>query len=61
MDIKAEETLVVGDTTYDIQMGNRAGCRTCAVTYGNHTSEMLQSVHPDWIIDRIDQLPELCQ
>lgn len=55
MDIRAEETLVVGDTTFDIEMGNRAGCRTCAVTWGNHTSEMLQSVHPDRIIDRIDQ------
>lgn len=35
------ETLVVGDTIYDIQMGQNAGCRTCGVTYGNHTKYQL--------------------
>lgn len=33
--------LVVGDTTYDIKMGKAAGCRTCGVTYGNHSAVQL--------------------
>ena len=56
MEIRADETLVVGDTTFDIEMGNRAGCRTCAVTWGNHSRELLQSARPDMIIDDLDSI-----
>ena len=54
MGINAEETLVVGDTTFDIEMGNRADCMTCAVMWGNHSRELLMSACPDMIIDDID-------
>lgn len=50
------QALVVGDTTFDIGMGNAAGCPTCAVTYGNHSAEQLQTAHPTYIIDRFSQL-----
>jgi len=59
MNIKAEDTLVVGDTTFDILMGNNAGCRTCAVTYGNHTKERLQEASPTFMIDNIADLLSL--
>lgn len=48
--------LVVGDTTYDIDMGHAAGARTCAVTYGNHDANQLASSHPH---HRVDSLLEL--
>ena len=54
---KAEESLVVGDTTFDILMGQAAGCRTCGVTWGNQDRAQLQAAAPDWIIDRIEELP----
>lgn len=50
------QALVVGDTTFDIGMGNAAGCPTCAVTYGNHSAEQLQTAHPTYIINRFSQL-----
>jgi len=56
MDITKEETLVVGDTTFDIEMGNSAGCFSCAVTYGNHDEETLRSVHPSFVIHDFRQL-----
>ncbi len=56
MDIRADETLVVGDTTFDIEMGNRAGCRTCAVTWGNHSRELLLSACPDLVIDELAEI-----
>ena len=31
-------------------MGQKAGCRTCGVSYGNHSAEMLSSVSPDAVI-----------
>ena len=55
----ADETLVVGDTTFDIEMGNRAGCRTCAVTYGNHAGERLKTASPTWLIDEFAALRRL--
>lgn len=56
MGLAKEDVWVVGDTTYDIEMGNSAGCRTIAVTYGNHTKEKLSSVHPTYMIDRFEEL-----
>ncbi|MBQ7269312.1 MAG: HAD family hydrolase [Bacteroidales bacterium] len=56
---RPEETLVVGDATYDILMGRNAGCRTCAVSYGNQGRDLLQTASPDWIIDSMRELPEL--
>lgn len=45
------ESLVVGDATFDIEMGHNAGARTCAVTYGNQSRSQLQTAAPDFIID----------
>jgi phosphoglycolate phosphatase len=50
------ETLVVGDSMLDLQMGKASGCLTCAVTYGAHTAQELQTHGPDWMIDEFAQL-----
>lgn len=57
----AEHTLVVGDMPVDILMGSRAGCKTCAVIYGNATREELQEAGADHIIDDIADLIQLCK
>lgn len=49
MRLNAEDVLVVGDTTFDIEMGNAAGCNTCAVTYGNHTPDRLREAKPTYM------------
>lgn len=49
-----EEALVVGDTTFDIQMGKAAGTRTCGVTYGNGSIESLADA--DRLIDDFREL-----
>ncbi len=57
--LQADEVLVVGDTTFDIGMGNNAGCRTIAVTYGNHSLDKLKSADPTFIIDSFTQLKDI--
>ena len=52
-----EETLVVGDMTFDMDMAHHAGCKACAVTYGNGTREQLASA--EWIIDDFAELLEV--
>ena len=56
MHIDAAETLVIGDMPVDILMGSRAGCRTCAVTYGNATRKELEEAGSDYIINDITEL-----
>lgn len=51
MGINADEAIVIGDTTYDIGMGSSAGCKTVAVTYGNHSPAQLRSAEPSFFID----------
>ncbi len=52
--MRPEETIVVGDTVFDIKMGKNAGTRTCGVTYGNGSKESLADA--DLIIDDFGQL-----
>ena len=49
--VQPSEAVVVGDTTFDILMGHRAGCPTCGVTYGNHSKHQLQAVGADTLVD----------
>lgn len=51
-----EQTMVVGDTSFDIQMGQAAGVATCAVTYGMHPAGVLRALQPDFLIDRFESL-----
>ena len=57
---KPEDALVVGDTWYDIEMGRRAGVRTCGVTYGNGTREELVDAGADFLIDDFSELASIC-
>lgn len=59
MNLSIDEVMVVGDTTFDIEMGNNSGCRTVAVTYGNHSRERLLTAKPTYVIDRIEQVLDL--
>lgn len=53
------EALVVGDTSFDIEMGRRAGCPTCGVSYGNHSRDTLKEAGADFLIDEFAQLREI--
>ena len=56
--IEGSQTLVVGDTIYDLQMGAAAGCRTCGVTYGNQSAADLSEAGADCLIDDFADLLE---
>ncbi len=58
---RPDETMVVGDTVFDLQMGSSAGCRTCGVTWGNQDRAQLQTAGPDLIIDNFGELLAYCK
>ena len=57
--IKAEEALVVGDSTYDMDMGRGAGCHLCGVTFGSHSAEMLRGKGANYVIDHFSELKKI--
>ena len=57
--IKPEEALVVGDSTYDMDMGREAGCHLCGVTFGSHSPEMLRERGAMYIIDHFSELEKI--
>ncbi|WP_287372523.1 HAD family hydrolase [Prosthecochloris sp.] len=61
LNVLAGESLVIGDTIYDIEMGQRAGADTCAVTYGNNSTEELRSLNPTFLIDSFESVVSLVQ
>jgi phosphoglycolate phosphatase len=55
--LSAEESLIVGDSNYDIEAGKKARVKTVAVTYGYRPKESLTEA--DYIIDDIRELVPL--
>jgi phosphoglycolate phosphatase len=51
--------LMVGDTPADVLAGKAAGTKTCAVTYGFGTREVLLQCAPDHVIDSFGELVDL--
>jgi len=54
--VDAAQTVMIGDTTFDIEMGVAAGCKTIGVTWGYHEPRELIAVGASTMIDRYDQL-----
>jgi len=54
--IPPERTFYIGDTTGDIVEARAAGIRTVAVTWGWHSRERLAAAHPDFLVDRPEDL-----
>jgi phosphoglycolate phosphatase len=55
----AERTVVVGDTRFDIEMGQAAGVATCAVTYGVHPAQELHALRPDFVIHGFESVRDI--
>jgi len=51
-------TVVVGDTTYDVEMAKAAGAWAIGVDWGYHDSQLLVQAGADLLVERFDQVPE---
>ncbi|MEJ2142054.1 MAG: HAD-IA family hydrolase [Gammaproteobacteria bacterium] len=54
--VEPHETLMVGDTEYDLQMAENAGAHSLAVSYGVHDKDRLLACSP---LDCVDSMTEL--
>jgi phosphoglycolate phosphatase len=59
LNVPKERTVVVGDSTNDINGGHNAGLRVCAVGYGMGNREKMAACKPEWFIERPEELMEI--
>ena len=58
LDVLPEETIMVGDTEYDMEMATNAGVAKVAVRSGVHSGERLNRHAPLICLDRIADMPD---
>ncbi|MDR2000881.1 MAG: HAD-IA family hydrolase [Zoogloeaceae bacterium] len=58
LDAPPDATLMIGDTTYDLQMATNAGIGALAVAYGAHPREMLAEMSPLYCADSLADLTD---
>jgi phosphoglycolate phosphatase len=58
LDVAAGQTLMVGDTVYDLQMAQNARAHALAVCHGVHPPERLLGLRPLACLESLAQIPE---
>jgi phosphoglycolate phosphatase len=54
--VEPERTLMIGDTTHDLQMALNAGCASVGVSYGAHDHGQFESLNPRFIAHSVKEL-----
>jgi phosphoglycolate phosphatase len=54
--VSAPRTLMIGDTTHDLQMALNAGCPSVGVSYGAHSSDAFAALHPRFVAHSVHEL-----
>jgi len=54
--VEPERTLMVGDTTHDLQMARNAGCASVGVSYGAHEPEAFAALQPRYVAHSVQDL-----
>ncbi len=52
----AGSTVMIGDTSFDMEMGRAAGCKTIGVSWGYHSLAILESSGADVCVRTMDEL-----
>ncbi|MBS4036576.1 MAG: HAD-IA family hydrolase [Hydrogenophaga sp.] len=56
--VEPERTLMIGDTTHDLQMALNAGCASVAVSYGAHEPGGLAELQPLAVVHSVAELQQ---
>ena len=60
-DLRANETLFIGDMEHDIETAKHGGVHSCAVLTGYNTLEQLREAKPDLIVEHLSELRDLLE
>ena len=56
LEVKPEHTLMIGDTSHDLELARNAGCSCVAVSYGAHSVAGLQEWSPLYVAHSVRDL-----
>jgi phosphoglycolate phosphatase len=56
--VNPSETLMIGDTTHDLEMAAAAGCHGLAVSYGAHPINVLRTAPHQAVVHTVEELGE---
>ena len=59
LDLTAESTWMIGDTSFDLEMAHAAGTGACGVVWGNHSEGVLRSAGAHFIAYTVADLAQL--
>ena len=54
--VTPERTLMIGDTTHDLQMALNAGCHSVGVSYGAHEPDAFHVLSPRFVAHTVREL-----
>ncbi len=54
--VAKDRTVLIGDSTNDINGGHNAGIKVCAVGYGMGDRDKMNACRPDWFIEKPEEL-----
>ncbi|WP_018145152.1 MULTISPECIES: phosphoglycolate phosphatase [unclassified Thioalkalivibrio] len=57
--VDPSEALMVGDSKSDVKAARAAGFQIVCMTYGYNHGKDIRDEHPDAVLDRLDELPDL--
>ncbi len=57
--LKKEETVFIGDSNHEVEVGRQAGIKTIAVTWGFCTEGNLKATKPDYLVHSIKELENI--
>ncbi len=61
LNVSKERTLMIGDTTHDLEMARNAGVSAVAVSYGAHEKDALHALDPLACVDSSEELMKWLQ
>jgi phosphoglycolate phosphatase len=58
LQVAPERTLMIGDTTHDLQLAANAGCASVGVSYGAHAHDLFSAHSPLFIAHKVSELAQ---
>lgn len=59
LNVAPGETMMVGDSYFDIQCGKNIGCKTCLVSYTALEQDEIKKFAPDLIVDSLTEILDI--
>ena len=56
---KKEETVFIGDSNHEVEVGKQAGIKTIAVTWGYYSENRLAELNPTYLVHNVKELEKI--